>query len=360
MTIPTDAIQLNQVNRVLAIKFRNLGDVLLTTPIFTFLRQELGSNAIIDALVYEDCQPLLLNNPDINTIHTSKRGASGLSAIFQDIRQWLDIRKKNYDLIINLTEGDRGTLVTKFSGSKWSIGLSHPSTLSKSWKKNSYTHLYKIGSRPRHTVEQGLDAMRRIGCNIPYKSVATKMNLLDKEKESATTTLIDNGWGKNNYVVLHPTSRWLFKSLLTEQIVELLHALEKYELEIVITSSPDQQELNIIEKVLKQYNGKTINLAGKISLRELACIVDEAEFILGADSVPIHIAAAVNTPAIVWFGPSGDKTWHPWLVKHKIISMPYDCRPCGLDGCGGGKRSICLTDIPNSKFVEAIEEITAS
>jgi heptosyltransferase-3 len=33
------------------------------------------------------------------------------------------------------------------------------------------------------------------------------------------------------------------------------------------------------------------------------------------------------------------------MVPHKTITSNHSCRPCGNDGCGGGKSSDCLTSI---------------
>jgi heptosyltransferase-3 len=60
----------------------------------------------------------------------------------------------------------------------------------------------------------------------------------------------------------------------------------------------------------------------------------------------MHIAAAMGTPAVALFGPSGEVAWGPWQVPQRIVvSDRHPCRPCGLDGCGGGKVSECLTTL---------------
>jgi heptosyltransferase-3 len=77
------------------------------------------------------------------------------------------------------------------------------------------------------------------------------------------------------------------------------------------------------------------------------------------DSVPMHIASAMQTPVVVLFGPSGDLEWGPWQVKARVLTSKHSCRPCGLDGCGNSKISECLIDIPVSDVLGAIRQITA-
>jgi len=125
----------------------------------------------------------------------------------------------------------------------------------------------------------------------------------------------------------------------------------------VMTAGPDRRENLMINNILSEYSGDVVNLADKLSLRELAAVIKNATIIVGADSVPIHMAAALNTPSLVWFGPSNEKVWGPWMAKHQIVSLDYSCRPCGVDGCGGGKRSECLINIDRNDFIAAIENL---
>jgi heptosyltransferase-3 len=74
----------------------------------------------------------------------------------------------------------------------------------------------------------------------------------------------------------------------------------------------------------------------------------------------MHIAAAVGTPVVALFGPSGDVEWGPWQVAQRIVaSTEHPCRPCGNDGCGGGKVSECLTTLPVARVHAALRELLA-
>jgi heptosyltransferase-3 len=71
----------------------------------------------------------------------------------------------------------------------------------------------------------------------------------------------------------------------------------------------------------------------------------------------MHIAAAMQTPVVALFGPSGDIEWGPWMVRSRVITSGHPCRPCGNDGCGGGKVSECLTMLPVERVLGAINEL---
>jgi lipopolysaccharide heptosyltransferase III len=104
----------------------------------------------------------------------------------------------------------------------------------------------------------------------------------------------------------------------------------------------------------------TVDLTGAMRLDELAAFTREARLFVGVDSAPMHIAAAVGTPVVALFGPSGELEWGPWRVPHRIVSsIEHPCRPCGIDGCGGGKVSECLTSLPVERVHEAVRALLA-
>jgi heptosyltransferase III len=112
--------------------------------------------------------------------------------------------------------------------------------------------------------------------------------------------------------------------------------------------------------VIKACKSRPLDLSGRLSLRELAALTAQARLFVGVDSAPMHIAAAMGTPTVALFGPSGDKEWGPWNVAHRVVTADFSCRPCGLDGCGGGKVSECLTTLPVDKVLAACDELLSA
>src|SRR4030065_333817 len=109
-----DAVDLSTLHRVLVVKLRHLGDVLLTSPVFTVLKNHVP-HAEIDALVYRDTEPMLSGHPAI---------------------------------------------------------------------ANIFTPLYQVPSKPRHTVETHLDALRRLGI---YPEADERQLVLDVSDEAETS-----------------------------------------------------------------------------------------------------------------------------------------------------------------------------
>src|SRR5437762_10871176 len=95
----------------------------------------------------------------------------------------------------------------------------------------------------------------------------------------------------------------------------------------------------MVQKIVALAKAKTISLAGTLSFKELGALTARARLFVGVDSMPMHLAAAMGTPTVALFGPSGENEWGPWNVERRIVTTVHTCRPCGLDGCGGGKVS---------------------
>ena len=122
---------------------------------------------------------------------------------------------------------------------------------------------------------------------------------------------------------------------------------------MVLSAAPDRDELAMADDILEGLKD-VVTFAGSLSLKELAALIGRARLFIGVDSAPMHIAAAMQTPTVALFGPSGDIEWGPWQVPSRIITADYPCRPCGLDGCGGGKRSECLEAIGSNQVLGAV------
>jgi len=112
-----DYPDLSAVRRVLVVKLRHHGDVLLSSALFSVLKERMPQ-AEIDAYIYTDTLPMLEGHPAIHAFHLYDYAWKGLSRwrlIGREIALLRAIRGRGYDLVINLTEGDRGALCAVFA-----------------------------------------------------------------------------------------------------------------------------------------------------------------------------------------------------------------------------------------------------
>jgi heptosyltransferase-3 len=129
---------------------------------------------------------------------------------------------------------------------------------------------------------------------------------------------------------------------------------------LVLTAAPDDLERQLIADIGRRTRSPFVDLAGQLTLKELAALTARARLFIGVDSAPMHIAAAMGIPVVALFGPSGEAEWRPWMTRHRVVvSNEHACRPCGNDGCGGGKVSECLTSLPVASVLAAIDSLLA-
>jgi heptosyltransferase-3 len=347
-----DAVPLEECRRALVVKLRHHGDVLLASPVLSVLK---AHGIEVDALVYDDTAPMLQGHPALSRLHVVGRAwrKQGLSRLSKEVSLYRNLKDRNYDLLVHLSEHPRGAWLARTLGARYSVA---PAMRDRGafWRR-SFTHLFPIAAR-RHQLEVNLDALRRIG--IQPLAEQKKMTFVPgPEAERRIDELVDGA----PFVHMHPASRWRFKCWPADKNADLIDRLAAEGIRVILTSAPDPAENEFIEEILRKTKAKPLNLAGKLStsIKDLGALTARARLFVGVDSMPMHVAAAMGTPTVALFGPSGEADWGPWGAAHRIVVSGHSCRPCGLDGCGGGKVSECLTTLPVEAVFTAARELLA-
>jgi heptosyltransferase-3 len=346
-----DAVPLGECKRALVIKLRHHGDVLLASPVIGALRAHAPAMEV-DALVYDDTAPMLEGHPGLArllAVGRKWRGAGPFERLGLEKRLFENLRAGSYDLIVHLSEQPRGAWLARSLGARWSVAPRMPER-GAFWRA-SFTHLFPIVPR-RHMVEANLDALRRIGLQpSPGERKVTFVPGAAAEKRVRELA------GDGPFVHLHPASRWTFKCWPAEKNAELIDRLAMEGNKIVVTAASDAAELELVEQIAKKAKTPFLNLGGQLSIKELGALAGRARLFVGVDSMPMHLAAAMGTPTVALFGPSGEAEWGPWNVAHRVAASAFSCRPCGQDGCGGGKVSDCLVRLPVDAVHRAAREL---
>lgn len=377
----------SSLRRALVIKLRHHGDVLLATPVLASLR-EAAPRCEIDALVYAETAPMMEQHPALAQLHTIDRNWKRLGIVRQAHTEWRllsALRARRYDLVVHLTDHPRGAWLTRLIRPRWAVAPERKESL---WKR-SFSHLSPPPKAGRHTVEANLDSLRTLGIEPRDKRVTLTPGAAAEMKIASVLT--GHGLAERGFIHVHPASRWLFKCWPAEKVAVLCMQLRARGWPVVLTAAPDPREIGLIEAVKSAMpavpptptmcapptpspalaGGETscvavpptptvVDLAGQLSLKELAALTARARLFVGVDSAPMHIAAAMGTPTVAIFGPSGDQEWGPWNVVNRIVtSTNHPCRPCGRDGCEGSKVSACLTELPVEAVRAACEELLA-
>jgi len=332
--------------------------VLLASPVFRVLAAR-APQAEIDALVYSDTRDMLAGHPGVARIHTIDRDWKRqglLEQVRHEAALLARLREQRYQLVVHLTDHWRGAWLAQLLRPRWSVA---PARGSWFWER-SFSHRYALPrTTPRHTVELNLDALRRLGIYPEEEEKGLVLVPGPQAEAKMDALLAQHGLSPRGFLHVHPTSRWLFKTWTDERNAELLRLLARDGHRLVVTSAPNTREQTIVKRILERADVPVTDLSGQLSLREMGALCARARLFFGVDSAPMHIAAAMGTPVVALFGPSGEHAWGPWRVPHRVVASEDSCRPCGNDGCGGSKVSECLTRLPVARVHSAINELLA-
>ena len=346
--------------RALVIKLRHHGDVLLTTPVSATLA---AHGVECDALVYDDTSSMLTFNPDVQAIHCINREWRTLGPV-QKMQRYAALHsalaRRRYDCIVHLTDHWHGAWIARRLAPRVSVApqARRSSRFANRLWARSFTDCYRVlaGNR-RHTVEIHLDALRRIGIQPSAATKALRFVPGIEAETHVTAILQSRGCRPGGYIAIHPTSRWLFKTWSPHGMAQLIDRLTARGEQVVLSAAPSDSEREWISAMSAQLQRPVVDLSGSLDLKQLGALIANARAFIGVDSVPMHIAAALGTPTVALFGPSGDIEWGPWQVPHRIVTTPYPCRPCGQDGCGGSKISDCLMAITPAQVLTALDDL---
>lgn len=144
----------------------------------------------------------------------------------------------------------------------------------------------------------------------------------------------------------HPARRWppAYFAALADALTRDLHA------QVVFTGG--MQERPLVREVTSLMRTSSIDLSGQTSLGGLAALLSTFDLFISNDTGPAHLAYAMDTPSITFFGPTDYQRWRPLdQQRHLALRVPVDCSPCGYQVCPIDHR--CLAHIPPAGVLEA-------
>lgn len=293
--------------RILVIKMRYHGDMLLTTPVISTLKRNYP-NAKIDMLLYQDTIPILSENPEIHALYgISSKGTSTSKKIKNVFGLIKTLRANQYDLIINLADQWIVALIVRMLNAKVKITQDFAHRQTALWK-NSFTHVVPFSGE--HVVQRTLSALQPL--DLPEYVTETTMSYRPEHWLNLQQRLRDLGVTRQ-YVVIQPTARQAFKCWDNSKFSSVIDALQNRGYQVVLTSGPSADDLACIKAIEEGCETKpVVGLAGKTTFPELGALIDHAALFIGVDSAPGHIAAAVKTPIVCLFGATDHVFWRPW------------------------------------------------
>jgi heptosyltransferase III len=325
--------------RILVIKLKQPGDVLVSTPVISALK-DAWPDSHLTYLVPKGTEAMVAGHPGLDDLMVVDRRGGTWRETLGFIRR---LRQARFDVVLELSGGDRGAICSWLTGARERLGFAHPRQ--PYWQRRGcFTRLLPRPPVKMHMVDQNLAAVRALGLT----PVRPRLQFFwDAQVEQRIQDLLATlGLNAKPFIVMHPGAGWRFKCWTAAGYARVIEAFqENWGLPVVLTGTQAPHEQELLDAVRHECRVAPVNLSGRLSLKELGALIARARLFFGMDSAPMHLAAAVQTPAAALFGPSGVFNWGPWGEGHLVVKKDWDCLPCGRDGCEGSKISRCLTEL---------------
>ncbi len=315
--------------KILVINLMHIGDLLLVTPVLRVLRNNY-EDAHIALLADAKLADLVRLNPCIDElIAWDKKGKHDrLGNYLQAVG---DLRKKNFDIVINLHQNERASFAAAFSGGKRIVGYS-------TWGPHLFfDKVMKNRKAIKHQVDSHYDVLREQLGITDCKDRGLEM-VVDKTAEQQAKQLWQKAFpdGATKKVVgLNVGASWPTKRWRKEHYAELADRLIALGYGLAFFGGPMDvamvEEVQSLMKSRKAPNCKTFT--GRMTLMELAGLLKKCDVLVTNDSGPMHVAVAMGVPLVTMFGPSPVPGFYPYNDTSVSIKSDMHCHPCGKHEC---------------------------
>ena len=271
--------------RILVVRLGAMGDVIHALPAVASLKHSFP-HSHLTWVIRPRWMPLLEGNPFVDQIVPLERNVNGITST------WSRLRQQRFDLAVDLQGLVQSALVTFAARANRVVGF-HRSQAAERWASLFYSS--EVVASSAHIVDRNLELAAAAGAS----SILRTFPLPDGSPESALPD------GK--FVLASPLAGWGSKQWPPEFFEQLAARLD---VPLVVNGPPESAEM------LGRIRGAQVHLSG------LAGLIDatrRAHSVVGVDSGPMHLAAALSKPGVAIFGPTDPARNGPYGGSLRVL-----------------------------------------
>lgn len=339
--------------RILLMKPSSLGDIIHALPVLHALRERYPE-AKIDWMVFPPFGELIAHHPQVSElVHFDRKRFSKVGRspriTLEFLRFLRDLRRRGYDLIVDLQGLFRSGFVAWASGARTRLGFADARELSWIF----YTHRVPRGDENTHAVDRYLSVGPVLG--LPRREAQFDLAIPENVREKADRLLaaehIDDAM---RFLAVVPGTRWTTKRWPAERFAMVLNQIAPHcELPTLLLGAPD--EFDRCAEVARACHKAPVNLAGRTTVLEMAAIVARCTALLCQDSASAHLATAFSRPLVCLIGPTNEYRTGPYRRPETVVRLDVPCSPCYLrflSQCRHGHR--CMEELQVEPVVQAL------
>jgi predicted lipopolysaccharide heptosyltransferase III len=299
----------------LLLQLKRIGDLIMTTPAIEALRKNFPE-ARITLVVSRECAELL---PAISSADRKLVTNRNL----RDVAVFVTVAREKFDACIDFTQNDRSALLAFLSGARKRVAA-HKVKDNSGNRARVYNEFTKLRLKEMHTLDYNLALLEPLGIANASHALHLKVprSAREKAEQLLGTAKIDNP-----FIIFHPGSARAEKFWDARRWADVIgHVRSNRRINCVLTgggSALEQKHLSEIKARLRQ---PLIDLSRKTDLLTLTALIAQARLLVTVDSAPMHLAAAIQTPQVVLFGPTNPFHWRP-RESPAVILQGESARP---------------------------------
>lgn len=314
--------------KVLIIKLRYIGDTLTLLPVVRAIKNN-RPEARVSVMIYKGTEGILAYQKEIDEIILLDREEIKKGSFFKkikyNIKTWIDVYRKGFDMVLDLTSSDRSSFISWVSRAPLRIGA----PLRNFLERFAYHELIEADPKKVHIIDYQLASLKRLGIHNPRPDMAIFVPEEIERKVRAQWASVINF---KPLIIIHPGARGPLRQWREERFAQIADRLiDTCNAHIILIGGPDEK--NTLDQVEAQMAQKLEGKTTSLPLIEVAALVKQAQLFIGNDTATGHIAAGVGTPHIILFGPTFPHLWAPKGAKGIWIFKSPDCCGCRQISC---------------------------
>lgn len=332
---------------ILVVNVNWVGDVILSSPIFTALK-ETYPQARVSCLAVPRVKEILESIPGVDEVilydeqGVHKTPAAKLRLIFE-------LARRHFDIAFLLHRSWTRAFLVFLAGIPRRVGYD---TKGRGWL---LTHKVSPLDSGAHRLDHYLHVLESFGVKV--KNRQSSLVVFDQARDEIQAVLEKHGVAEEDFlVVINPVGNWNLKRWPARNFTLLIDRLTAQEkVKVVLCAAPaDTAEVQEIEASVQR---RVINLAGQTTFKQLVALLQRAHLVISADSGPLHIAHSVGTDVIGLWGPTRPEVTGPrgrgraWILQHDV---GCNRRPCYYLQCPD---NVCMQAVTVEEVFDAVETI---
>lgn len=342
---------------ILIVKMSALGDIIHALPVLDYLHKVVPG-ACVDWVVEEPFRDVLEGNPLIDRLLSVRTKVWRKKPLAAATRREIGelkaaLREKPYDLLFDIQGNLKSGLVCWLSGAPNRIGF-EKEVLQESINLLFTNRQVPLRKMDAHITDQYLRLVSiPFGKDYPGMALTTDIHTSPQEDAVAETLLatLDDGL----VFLFHQGTTWQTKYWEEESWIDLgRKVLDAHPRSTILLSWGNEGERQAVMRIAAGI-GSGARVIDRYPLKGLAALLKKVDVVVGGDTGPVHVAAAVGTPTVSFYRASDGRRSGPRGRQHIIVQSPLHCARCFRTACD--KDEQCRRSISVGDMLAGIEKV---